>query len=118
MLLTGLRVEWCKARARAMRWGEEVELLQEEVRRVLCFMRWHADWWHKKKTIFYDDEGLNTYAGRQAQLREDLTACFKKMWEAHFPTIIHRTTSTTFTPATMTHADLPDLDIPALSPYG
>ncbi|KAJ6554112.1 hypothetical protein B0H10DRAFT_2241606, partial [Mycena sp. CBHHK59/15] len=30
-----LRVEWAKTRARAMRWHEEVDLLEEEMRRVL-----------------------------------------------------------------------------------
>ncbi|KAG1838304.1 hypothetical protein DFJ58DRAFT_718771 [Suillus subalutaceus] len=33
----GVRVEWCKSRARALRWGEEVDLLQEEMHR--------ANWW-------------------------------------------------------------------------
>ncbi|KAG2341891.1 hypothetical protein BDR05DRAFT_976767 [Suillus weaverae] len=36
----GLRVEWCKA--------QEVELLQEEMRWVTCFLRWHASWWNQK----------------------------------------------------------------------
>ncbi|KAG2750254.1 hypothetical protein P692DRAFT_20421062 [Suillus brevipes Sb2] len=39
-----LRIEWC--RAQSMRWAEEVELLHEEMRRVLQFLRWHAAWWH------------------------------------------------------------------------
>ncbi|KAF7303547.1 hypothetical protein MIND_00583900 [Mycena indigotica] len=40
-----LRVEWAKARARAKRWAEEVELLQEEMRRVLEFCSWRAGRW-------------------------------------------------------------------------
>ncbi|KAG2742314.1 hypothetical protein P692DRAFT_20811856 [Suillus brevipes Sb2] len=36
------RIEWCKARARAMRWAEEVELLKEEMRRILQFFEWRA----------------------------------------------------------------------------
>ncbi|KAG2354774.1 hypothetical protein BDR07DRAFT_1545883, partial [Suillus spraguei] len=32
-ILLALRIEWCKSRARAMRWVEEVQLLQEEMRR-------------------------------------------------------------------------------------
>ncbi|KAG2028626.1 hypothetical protein BDR03DRAFT_818726, partial [Suillus americanus] len=41
----GVRVEWCKSRARALRWAEEVDLLQEEMRRVLQFFNWQANWW-------------------------------------------------------------------------
>ncbi|KAG1722852.1 hypothetical protein EDB19DRAFT_1898151 [Suillus lakei] len=33
-----LRVEWCKARVRSMRWAEEVELLQEEMRRSMLLL--------------------------------------------------------------------------------
>ncbi|KAG1723397.1 hypothetical protein EDB19DRAFT_1898082 [Suillus lakei] len=38
-----LHVEWCKARAH--RWEEEVQLLWEEMRRVIAFLDWHAGWW-------------------------------------------------------------------------
>jgi hypothetical protein len=111
-LSTGLRVEWCKARARAMRWAEEVTLLQEELHRVLCFLRWQADWWHEKGTISLpsrNEEGLTAYAGRQAQLRKDLADCFEKMWMGHLdPTA-------SITPPASTHANqVPDLDIPVL----
>jgi hypothetical protein len=44
-----VRVEWCKARARAMHWSEEVELLQEEMRRVLQFFGWQATWWDSQR---------------------------------------------------------------------
>jgi hypothetical protein len=89
-LLAGLRVEWCKARARSMRWAEEVELLQEEMRRVSCFLRWHASWWNKKNSehtlgTAANMEGLGAYAYRQAQLRDDLANCFENKWAAHLP---------------------------------
>ncbi|KAG1870583.1 hypothetical protein DFJ58DRAFT_852169 [Suillus subalutaceus] len=92
ILPAGLRVEWCKARARSMRWAEEVELLQEEMRRVSCFLRWHASWW-KKKIVEHtlqvgttaDNEGLSAYAYRQAQLRDELAHCFEIKWAAHLP---------------------------------
>ncbi|KAG6807043.1 hypothetical protein H0H92_009022, partial [Tricholoma furcatifolium] len=35
-----LKVEWCRARARATRYAEEVVLLQEEMRRILQFLSW------------------------------------------------------------------------------
>jgi len=101
--------------ARAMRWAEEVELLQEEMRRVLCFLMWHENWWHKKGAISLPDnnaEGLVAYAGRQAQLRRDLTECFQSTWKEHLPTTIPAA-STAYTLAnSSTHTDLPDLDIP------
>ncbi|KAF9492528.1 hypothetical protein BDN71DRAFT_1483780 [Pleurotus eryngii] len=40
-----IRIEWCKARARAHRWQEECILLQEEMRRVKEFHRWQAGIW-------------------------------------------------------------------------
>ncbi|KDQ53132.1 hypothetical protein JAAARDRAFT_137621, partial [Jaapia argillacea MUCL 33604] len=33
------------ARARAERWKEEVVLLQEEMQRVLEFLKWKSEWW-------------------------------------------------------------------------
>ncbi|OAX33799.1 hypothetical protein K503DRAFT_794391 [Rhizopogon vinicolor AM-OR11-026] len=77
-----LRVEWCKARARSMRWAEEVELLNEEMRRVLQFLRWHASWWNelgRARTLSTaaDNEGLVAYARCQAQLRHDLADHFQ-----------------------------------------
>ncbi|KAJ8584343.1 hypothetical protein M405DRAFT_866304 [Rhizopogon salebrosus TDB-379] len=87
-----LRVEWCKARARSMRWAEEGELLWEEMRRVLQFLRWHAVWWDGKghgRTLSAtaDNEGLVAYACRQAQLRHGLADHFEGMWTAHLPAI-------------------------------
>ncbi|KAG2107820.1 hypothetical protein DEU56DRAFT_920537 [Suillus clintonianus] len=46
-----VRLEWCKARARAHRWSEEVELLLEEMRRVLVFLRWQGSWWKERITL-------------------------------------------------------------------
>jgi hypothetical protein len=73
-----------------MRWAEEVGLLQEEMRRVSCFLRWHASWWNTKiveRTLgtAADNEGLGAYACRQAQLRDNLADCFEKKWAAHHP---------------------------------
>ncbi|KAG1878165.1 hypothetical protein F4604DRAFT_1580347 [Suillus subluteus] len=85
-----LRVEWCKAHVRSMRWAEEVKLLQEEMRQVSCFLRWHTSWWNKKIVectlgTAADNEGLCAYAWRQAQLRDDLANCFKNKWAVHLP---------------------------------
>ncbi|KAJ7076280.1 hypothetical protein B0H15DRAFT_1006298 [Mycena belliarum] len=40
-----VRIEWAKARAHAMRWTEEVDLLEEEMRRIVQFLAWRGDWW-------------------------------------------------------------------------
>ncbi|KAG1807133.1 uncharacterized protein BJ212DRAFT_1449387 [Suillus subaureus] len=47
-LLEVMHIEWCKARACANRWAEEVVLLQEEMRRVVAYFDWHAMWWDKR----------------------------------------------------------------------
>jgi hypothetical protein len=81
----GVRLEWCKARARAHRWSEEVELLLEEMRRVIVFLKWQADWWKERETLRMVDsvptqEGLTAYACRQSALRGSLIASFQNLW--------------------------------------
>ncbi|KAG1725657.1 hypothetical protein EDB19DRAFT_1897750 [Suillus lakei] len=82
-----LRIEWCKAHARAMRWEEEVDLLKEEQRRVIAFLDWQAGWWwcqrQGRDSEHLDDclrEGLKAYAERQASLRRALSAHFQALW--------------------------------------
>ncbi|KAG2746814.1 hypothetical protein P692DRAFT_20738788, partial [Suillus brevipes Sb2] len=80
-----VRLEWCKARARKHRWSEEVELLLEEMRRVLVFLKWQAAWWKGHETLRMVDsmptqEGLTAYACRQSALRDSLTASFQSLW--------------------------------------
>lgn len=84
---SAIRIEWCKARARAHRWKEEVELLVEEQRRVLQFLHWQEDWWLGKEVALGSTndmslkEGLAAYALRQAAIRRDLRIHFTKMWQ-------------------------------------
>ncbi|KAG1774895.1 hypothetical protein EV702DRAFT_1047420 [Suillus placidus] len=64
----GVHIEWCKSRARALRWSEEVELLREEMHRVLQFFTWQAAWWEDqgKRRVgecVVHAEGLQAYAG-------------------------------------------------------
>ncbi|KAG2104983.1 hypothetical protein BD769DRAFT_1612896 [Suillus cothurnatus] len=82
-----LRVEWCKSRARAHRWTEEVELLREEMRRVCAFFDWHAAWWRDQagRRIGLDVaklEGLEAYARRQAALRIMMRDSCVRKWSA------------------------------------
>jgi hypothetical protein len=103
-----------------MRWAEEVELLQEEMRRVSSFLRWHAGWWdekglqHRILSTAAENEGMVAYACRQAQLRHDLADCFDMMWAAHLPTTA--TTQPAAATVTVSTQDLPDLNIPELPP--
>lgn len=45
-----LRVEWFKMRARAMRWGEELKLLPEEMRRCLATLVFEEEVWLTRTT--------------------------------------------------------------------
>ncbi|KAG0693725.1 hypothetical protein DFH29DRAFT_985427 [Suillus ampliporus] len=47
-LSTAMRVEWCKARTCANRWAEEVDLVQEEMWRVLAYFDWQGRWWDER----------------------------------------------------------------------
>ncbi|KAG1729978.1 uncharacterized protein EDB91DRAFT_1239163 [Suillus paluster] len=68
-----IRLEWCKACARAHWWSEEVELLLEEMRQVLAFLRWQGSWWKEHMTLRTlnsapAQEGLSAYACHQSAL--------------------------------------------------
>lgn len=66
-LHSSLHLEWCKSRACALQWTEEVQLLKEEMWHVLAFLRWQAEWW--EGNVCDDEsvpsvlaEGLTAYA--------------------------------------------------------
>ena len=83
-----------------MRYAEEVELLLEEMRRVLVFLEWDRDRWKnrafhirqvdaathpstpspswEKAAAF--EEGLRAYALRQASVRQRLFDAFSQQW--------------------------------------
>ncbi|KAK7044331.1 CxC2 domain-containing protein [Favolaschia claudopus] len=75
-----LRIEWAKTRARAWRWTEEVDLLEEEMRRVLEFLKWKAEWWMGLIGQREEDEGFIAYARRQSRIQTDLRARFEGNW--------------------------------------
>lgn len=84
---SALRVEWCKARARAQRWSEECDLLQEEMRRVLAYHDWHGSWWEGQvgRNVNFShrpeyQEGADVYAFRQASIRRGIRARCEKVW--------------------------------------
>ncbi|TFK60998.1 hypothetical protein BDN72DRAFT_778739, partial [Pluteus cervinus] len=76
-----LRIEWCKSRARAKRWQEEVLLLQEEMKRVLLFLENEAKTWRSRAECQKEKDGRYAYAAQQAGLRDDLRAHFQEMWK-------------------------------------
>ncbi|KAF8993262.1 hypothetical protein BDZ89DRAFT_973013, partial [Hymenopellis radicata] len=49
-LQDALRIEWCKSRARALRWQEECLLLREEMRRFLATLSAEATLWEARST--------------------------------------------------------------------
>ncbi|KAF8333824.1 hypothetical protein F5887DRAFT_1079836 [Amanita rubescens] len=89
-----LRVEWCKARARANRWQEECLLLEEEMARVLRYFAWQAGWWKdianrmvSARGSFGNSsdsataEGRRAYALRQSSLQVALKEHCKQAWD-------------------------------------
>ncbi|KAG2739545.1 hypothetical protein P692DRAFT_20755538 [Suillus brevipes Sb2] len=87
-LQDSLRVEWCKARARAHRWEEEVQLLREEMRRIVAFLDWQAGWWdmqglRRAFNSLQAGEGALAYAQRQANLRRQMVIHIKSIWAAN-----------------------------------
>ncbi|KAJ7108897.1 hypothetical protein C8R43DRAFT_1139824 [Mycena crocata] len=82
-----VRIEWAKARARCMRWAEEVDLLEEEMRRVQHFLLWRAEWWKEQigRRGLEDGpqlEGETAYALRQSALQMKLRGDFMREWKA------------------------------------
>ena len=80
-------MEWVKARARKLRWQEEVELLPEEVRRSITFFHFKATEWEQRALLRQDSvspevlEGLIGYAHRQAHLMRRLASSGQQRWE-------------------------------------
>ncbi|KAJ7209387.1 hypothetical protein B0H12DRAFT_1033950, partial [Mycena haematopus] len=89
-----VRIEWAKTRARAMRWQEEVDLLEEEMRRISQFLRWRSEWWSGKVDRRGlgegpQREGETAYAIRQASIQATLADEFAREWE-ELPGLIAR----------------------------
>ena len=87
LALVGLRCEWAKSKARVDRWDEEVQLVREEMRRVLAFLEWKACWWDRQREaqliVSYDiQEGAHAYAAKQAHVNRALAASFEDRWRA------------------------------------
>ncbi|KAJ7104828.1 hypothetical protein C8R44DRAFT_639918, partial [Mycena epipterygia] len=82
-----LRIEWAKTRARAWRWTE-VDLVEEEMRRVLLFLDWKAAWWltliDQCPVVVEDEtmrEGFKACALRQSHMQRSLKSRFEGNWK-------------------------------------
>jgi hypothetical protein len=81
-----MQVEWVKARARMMRWKEELLIVQEEMRRVLAYQQWRAAWW--KERNFQHSEpaivsGISGYAHKQAAICIQMAEKCALYWLPH-----------------------------------
>ncbi|KAJ7123215.1 hypothetical protein C8R43DRAFT_1135931 [Mycena crocata] len=81
-----VRVEWVRARARKIRWEEEVLMLREEMKRVLRYLVWQAAWWRVRAGLRTDlpeatAAGVHAYAMKQAHWHEELGQFFERKWK-------------------------------------
>ena len=77
-----VRHEWMTCRARADRWIEEEELLQEEMRRVVVFLEWKSRAWSEKVGVREGSctpdiqRGVDAYARKQANIYREIATSF------------------------------------------
>ncbi|KAJ7813038.1 hypothetical protein B0H14DRAFT_3090425 [Mycena olivaceomarginata] len=86
-MVEALRLEWAKSPARAWRWTEEVDLLEQEMDQVLRFLRWKEAWWtnlQDQRPLVVEDpilsEGFAAYAQRQSEIQRHLRLRFEGNW--------------------------------------
>ena len=78
-------VEWAKSRARMVRWKEEFLLVQEEMRRVLVYLRWRANWWQEQSSLWAHSDksivsGISGYAHKQAAICSHMAKKCARHW--------------------------------------
>ena len=83
-----MRVEWAKARARMMRWKEELLIIQEEMRRVIVYHGWKAAWWQDRGVLRSLGDatvlsGLSGYAHKQASICTRMAERCALYWLPH-----------------------------------
>ena len=117
-----LRVEWTTSYARLERWKEEVDLLQEEMRRVVVFLEWKSQDWLAKVDIPWRtstpdvQSGLDAYAKKQAAVYHNLAVSFVNLWR---PTLVSYGLKHSWMTEHMTKAGVPLTDtIPASNARG
>lgn len=83
-----MRAEWSKARARMLRWNEELLIVQEEMRRAIVYLNWKAVWWREQSSLrVHEDEtilsGISGYAHKQAAICSCMAERFAVYWLPH-----------------------------------
>ena len=81
----GLRVEWSKSQARKMRWEEEVQIIQEEMRRTIVYYEWKEQWWlgqNPEQTTIEDtiQHGISAYSQKQSHYCKCMARSFAMAW--------------------------------------
>ncbi|KAJ7779971.1 hypothetical protein B0H16DRAFT_1299968 [Mycena metata] len=77
-LENALRIEWCKAYARSRRWQEEVQLLEEEERRLLVTFEHNAFVWEQRGLAIPAGadvafaQGAKAYAAKNARMFREM----------------------------------------------
>ena len=89
-----VRAEWARSRARVRRCTEEVELLVEEMRRVIAFYEWKACQWDSRRESRSDvsaelKEGIVGYAVEQAALQRTLSSVCQSLWQTPLDRLKH-----------------------------
>ena len=82
-------VDWARARERAKRFEEEVDLSVEEMRRTLLFLSWKASEWERLAEERANSDvvpptvtlqGLRAYAYRQSTIYREMVKVFVSDW--------------------------------------
>lgn len=114
---SALRIEFCRARARAHRWQEECLILAEEMRRVVRFWEYEADVWEQRAAEYTPEkacafqmpadvakqfpqlmerekqerlitfQGKAAYAHRQASIRRELKVRAEQRFAPYIPVL-------------------------------
>lgn len=84
---TALRVEWAKCKARSSRWHENLEVLEEEMRRVCAYSVKKEAWWRALPAQRPDvdaalSDGLLAYAMEHADLEAQYRIKTEHKWKA------------------------------------
>ncbi|KAH9916110.1 uncharacterized protein BXZ73DRAFT_53996, partial [Epithele typhae] len=90
-VLDNMKYEWARSKARADRWSEEAQLLEEEMRRVIEYFEWKSGWWRKQGGRRVTDDavlamGLSVYAEKQAAIFTGLATRCATKWLPYLTT--------------------------------
>ncbi|KIJ90500.1 hypothetical protein K443DRAFT_116509 [Laccaria amethystina LaAM-08-1] len=80
-----MRAEWAQTRARKCRWSEEFLIIQEEMRRVLAYHEWRAEWWLEQASRRQNADpsvlsGISAYAQKEASICLHMAARCATYW--------------------------------------